>query len=144
MLLYRFATATAVVCFLLLLVGGLVHNTDSGLACGRAWPACEEVAGAEPTMTPTMTGGVAIEHGHRLLASSVGLLTIGLAAIAWRERRRGRASGARTMSLAVAAVGLVIAQGLLGALTVRLGLSPAVSTSHLGMSMLFFGVLVAV
>ena len=138
MLLHRFATATATLCFVLLLVGGLVHNTNSGLACGTDWPRCHG------TFMPKMEGGVLIEHGHRLTAATVGLLTIVLAAaLALRERRKRAAQGG-PVALAVAAVFLVIAQGLLGALTVHLGLSAAVSTAHLGTSMLFFALLVVI
>src|SRR5437763_11412038 len=112
MLLHRFATAIAGVCFLLLLVGGLVHNTNSGLACGTDWPRCHG------TWMPKMEGNVLVEHGHRLLAATVGFLTVLLAiAITIAEQRRGVA-GPSVRRLGLAAGGLVIAQGLLGAATV--------------------------
>jgi len=136
-MLQRFAIGLASLCFLLLLVGGLVHNTNSGLACGTDWPRCHG------TFTPRMQGGVLIEHGHRLTAATVGLLTIVLAgALAWRERRTRSGRGAVWMG--AGAVALVIAQGLLGALTVHLGISAPVSTAHLGVSILFFALLVVI
>src|SRR5438045_5115717 len=107
MILHRFAVATAVACFALLLIGGLVHNTNSGLACGTDWPRCHG------TFMPRMEGGVLVEHGHRIAAATVGLLTIALAAaLAVRERRRALG---RALRLGGGAVALVVAQGLLGA-----------------------------
>src|SRR3989442_196486 len=138
MLLHRFATFVAVVCFGLLLVGGLVHNTNSGLACGTDWPRC--TVNGVSTFTPKMEGNVLVEHGHRLAAATVGLLTIATLLLALR----GRAARRGVRGLAGVALALVGAQGVLGALTVKLGLSAAASTAHLGMSMLFFATLVAI
>jgi cytochrome c oxidase assembly protein subunit 15 len=80
-----------------------------------------------------MVGGVAIEHTHRLLGALVGLLTIGVAALAWRASHVRR--------LAVAAVILVVAQGVLGGVTVLLQLSAIVSTAHLAAGLAFVALL---
>lgn len=84
---------------------------------------------------PEMTGGVLYEHGHRLWATWVGLLTIALTAHVWMRRR----DDATSRKLALVALALVCLQGALGGITVLLNLSSAVSTLHLGMAMLFFG-----
>jgi heme A synthase len=120
----RLAIATACSTFVLVLIGGLVHNTRSSLACPD-WPLCFGTA------FPKMVGGVFYEHSHRLAATTVGLLTIGLLIA---NSLRGR----RLALLGVAALGLVIAQGVLGGITVIFRLPPLVSTAHLGLSLFFF------
>jgi heme A synthase len=123
---YRFALATAVATFLLLVIGGVVHATGSSLACPD-WPLCHGQA------FPAMTGGVLFEHGHRLAAATVAVLTACLAVLVFR-RRRDRSLRA----LAAAAVVLVLVQASLGAITVVFKLPLLVSTGHLATSMAFF------
>jgi protoheme IX farnesyltransferase len=128
MLVYRFAIATALATYLLILIGGLVHGTGSSLACPD-WPTCYG------TMMPRMEGGVLVEHSHRLAAGTVVILTLALAVMltlsARPEQRRLRPFG-------WLAVGLVFAQALLGGITVLLRLPTPVSTAHTGTSLLFF------
>jgi cytochrome c oxidase assembly protein subunit 15 len=78
-------------------------------------------------------GGILYEHSHRLIASTVGLLTIILAVWTWRVDPRPWVRG-----LGFAALGAVILQGLLGGITVLLKLPPAVSVGHAGLAQLFF------
>jgi len=144
MLVHRLAKTLVVATLVLVAWGGTVTSTNSGLACGDHWPACFEVVRAEagedvrPTLMPRMEGGVLIEHGHRALASTIGLGAIVLLALVLRQRPRDR--GLRRA--AVAALTLVVVQGLLGALTVRMRLPGAVTILHLGFSMTFLGSLV--
>jgi heme a synthase len=128
----RLSIALAGLTFLLLIIGGLVSTTESGLACPD-WPTCHG------TFLPAMVGGVRFEYTHRAVATSVGLCTVILAILAWRNRQADR----RLAWLALGAVGLVVFQGLLGAATVKLELPPPVSIAHLGTSMLFFSLTVA-
>ncbi len=130
MLEYRLARATAAATFALLVIGGMVHATGSSLACPD-WPLCYG------QFFPAMEGGVLFEHGHRLVALAVSVLTVALAVTVWR-RRRGTA--VRVGSLV--AVGLVLFQASLGALTVVWKLPLVVSSGHLATSMAFFSVLV--
>src|SRR5688500_20258293 len=69
----RLAVVTLAATFVLVLAGGLVHATGSALACPD-WPLCYGSA------FPTMEGGVFFEHGHRLIALAVALLTVALSA----------------------------------------------------------------
>ena len=127
MKLHRFATLLAGATFLLLLVGGLVHGTGSGLACPD-WPLCFGSA------FPDMTGHVLYEHSHRLVAGTVAVLTFALAVAITAARRADR----RLVRLGWFAFALVLVQAVLGGLTVLLKLPAIVSTSHLAVSMLFF------
>src|SRR2546428_9438471 len=68
---HRLAVATAASTFVLLFLGGLVTSTGSALAVPD-WPL------SFGQVFPTMVGGVLFEHGHRLAASTVGALTLGL------------------------------------------------------------------
>lgn len=118
----------------LILLGGVVHGTGSSLACPD-WPTCYG------SLIPTMEGNVAIEHSHRLLASTVGLLTIILCVLLLKGR--GVINRAPTLRrLGIVALVLVIVQGVLGGLTVIYQLPDLVSTAHLGTSMLFLSILV--
>src|SRR5262249_9162933 len=128
MLVHRFAVATAVATYLLILIGGLVHGTGSSLACPD-WPTCYG------TFMPKMEGGVLVEHSHRLAAGTVVILTIALAALLARSRqpelRRLRPFG-------WLAGGLGVAAALLGGSPVRLRPPPPISTAHTATSLLFF------
>lgn len=88
---------------------------------------------------PKMEGGVFFEHGHRMIATTVGLLTIVLAVWLWRVERR------RWMRrLGWAALAAVIAQGLLGGMTVIFLLPKPVSISHACLAQLFFSTTVLI
>ncbi len=116
--LHRFATAVAGATLILIFVGGLVTSTGSGLAVPD-WPL------SFGQIFPRMVGGVLYEHGHRLVAGTVGLATLVLTIAVWLVDRR------RSLHVvALAAIGAVVAQGVLGGLTVLLLLPPAVSVAH--------------
>ncbi len=84
-------------------------------------------------LMPPMVGGIFYEHGHRMVATAVGLLTVVLAI--WLARREPRAWVRR---LGYAAVGTVIAQGILGGLTVLFLLPTAISVAHACLAQTFF------
>src|SRR5512143_3915013 len=100
--LHRFAMLTAGATYVLLFLGGLVTSTGSGLAVPD-WPL------SFGQVFPTMVGGVLYEHGHRLAASTVGLLTLVLAVWVVVSEPRPAVRG-----LAVAMLVAVILQGVLG------------------------------
>ncbi len=88
---------------------------------------------------PPLIGGVKFEHGHRMLAEFIGLLTIGLAI--WTQKVDQR----RWMRiLGWSALGTVIAQGMLGGLTVLFYLPPAISTAHATLGQTFFCIMVSI
>src|SRR3954451_10318022 len=69
-----FAFALAGLTFALVVLGGIVHNTGSSLACPD-WPLCNGTA------FPKMAGAILIEHGHRLTAFAVVMGTLGILAM---------------------------------------------------------------
>jgi cytochrome c oxidase assembly protein subunit 15 len=123
--LHRYAVLVACATAALVFAGGLVTSTGSGLSVPD-WPL------SFGQVMPVMRGGVLFEHGHRMLATTVGLLTIGL--LVWLVRSETRDWVRR---LGVAALGLVVLQGVLGGLTVLLKLPLAVSVAHAGTAELF-------
>jgi len=136
-MLHRFSKFVAGCTVLLVLAGSLVTSTDSGLSVPD-WPT---TYGWNMFTFPLskMVGGIFYEHGHRLIASAVGVLTIGLAIWLWLADPR------RWMRwLGVAALGAIVAQGVLGGLTVLFFLPPAVSTAHAGLAEIFFCITVAI
>lgn len=131
MTLHRFAQTTVVATFVLLCAGAMVTSTGSGLAVPD-WPL------AFGRWMPKMVGGVLFEHGHRMIAAAVGLLTLVLAV--WMIVAEPRAWVRR---LAILALALVVAQGVLGGLTVKLKLPPAVSIGHACLAEAFFALVVS-
>src|SRR5215813_7390985 len=100
---HRFGVATAVATFCLLIAGGLVSTTESGLACPD-WPLCEG------KLIPKMANGKQFEHTHRLVASAVATMTFVLCVMIFRRRRADRL----LTRLGAAAAVLVVVQALLG------------------------------
>jgi heme A synthase len=127
---FRLAVFTLICTLSLVTLGGVVHNTGSSLACPD-WPLCFG------QVFPKMEGGVAIEHSHRLLGSWVGLCVIGLVYLSSKIRREFPA----LFKGSLLALFVVVFQGVLGGVTVLLGLSPLVSSAHLATSQLFLALL---
>lgn len=129
--LHRYTRVLAAATLLLVAAGGMVTSTNSGLSVPD-WPT---TYGYQMFAFPVsrMAGGIFYEHGHRLIASTVGMLTIGLVVLLWRVEPR-----AWVRRLGWLALGAVVAQGVLGGLTVLLLLPNAISISHAGLAQIFF------
>jgi len=131
---HRLAIATAATTMPLILMGGLVTNTGSALAVPD-WPTSFGLL----FKIPKMIGGVKFEHTHRMIAEFIGLLTIVIAIWTWRADRR------RWMKyLGIGALGTLIAQGVLGGLTVLFFLPPSISTAHAAVAQTFFCIAVCI
>lgn len=128
----RYSAFVAFATFLLIIAGALVTSNDAGLSVPD-WP-----TSFGTFRMPRMVGGVKYEHGHRMIAGTVGLLTIFLALWLWRsdERRWVRRLGGL-------AVLTVIAQAVLGGITVLFFLPAPVSVAHACLAQLFFGIMVS-
>jgi cytochrome c oxidase assembly protein subunit 15 len=126
MWLNRFTRFHAFCTFLLIIAGGLVTSTDSGLAVPD-WPKSYGM------WMPPMVGGVFYEHGHRMIASFVGFLTIILAVWLWRQEPRKW-----VRNLGFLALFAVILQGVLGGITVLFFLPTPISVMHATLAQTFF------
>lgn len=130
--LHYFAVFTACCTLCLIIAGGLVTSTGSGLSVPD-WPL------SYGQVMPPMVGGIFYEHGHRMIATFVGFLTTVLAIWLWRKEER------KWMRvLGVIALCAVIAQGLLGGLTVIFLLPTAVSVSHATLAQTFFSIVTSI
>jgi len=132
--LHRFAIFTASVTLILIVAGALVTSNDAGLSVPD-WP----TSYGSIYKIPHMVGGIKYEHTHRMIAEFVGLLTIILAVWTWRaEKRRW------LRILGLAAIGTVIAQGILGGLTVLYLLPAPISSAHAAVAQTFFCISVSI
>ena len=137
-MLHRFAKFLVGCTVLLILAGSLVTSHDAGLSVPD-WPT--SYGWNMFTFPPSMwVANILYEHGHRLIASSVGFLTIVMAVWLWIAEPRRR----WLRWFGVAALGSVIAQGVLGGLTVLFFLPAAISTAHAGLAEIFFCMTVAI
>jgi cytochrome c oxidase assembly protein subunit 15 len=122
----RFAIFVACATFFLIIAGALVTSNDAGLATPD-WPL------SNGQFFPKMVGNLFWEHGHRMVATTVGILTIVLMIYILVKEKRDW-----VRKLGIFALLAVIAQGLLGGLTVKLMLPLAVSSAHATLAQLFF------
>ncbi len=130
----RLTAATAVATYLLIVMGGVVRVTGSGLGCGDKdqWPLCH--GGLLPPLQQTAL----IEFTHRWVAAVATALVIALAVVAWTRYRRVR----RLVVAVTVVVALFIAQIVLGAITVDFNLPSGVIMIHLANALLLLGALV--
>jgi len=134
--LHRFAWFTSIATLLLICSGGMVTSKGVGLAVPD-WPT---TFGYNMFLFPVSqwVGGIFFEHTHRLIASTVGLLTIVLAVWIWRvDQRRW------LRDLGFAALGAVILQGVLGGLRVTL-LKDEIGIFHACLAQAFLGMLIVI
>lgn len=124
--LHRYALLLVCATFFLIIAGALVTSHDAGLATPD-WPL------SNGQVFPKMVGNLFWEHGHRMVATTVGLLTIGLVVfLSLKEKRRW------VRRLGWLALAAVVTQGLLGGLTVKLMLHYGISEAHATLAQLFF------
>ncbi len=124
--LYFSSVAVSCATWILLIAGGLVTSTGSGLSVPD-WPL------SYGQLFPPMIGGIRFEHTHRLIAGTVGLLTLGLTALFIKKEKR-----AWVRTLAGIASGAIILQAVLGGITVKYLLPTAVSVAHACLGQSFF------
>ncbi|HEX8619117.1 MAG TPA: COX15/CtaA family protein [Thermoanaerobaculia bacterium] len=133
----RFTKLVAASTLFLIFAGAMVTSTNSGLSVPD-WP---NTYGHNMFTFPfsKWVGGIFYEHGHRLIASTVGFLTI-IQAV-WLQRREPK-KFVRTLGwLSLLAV---VVQGILGGITVRYLLPKSISISHAALAEIFFSLNVAI
>jgi protoheme IX farnesyltransferase len=124
-------SAAAAATYALIVLGGIVRITGSGLGCGDDWPLCN---GRVVPLWSVETLQTAIEYSHRVTAAAVSLLILaGLAAARWRARW--------VVKTMLFAVGLLIVQIALGAITVKIDLHYFAVVPHLATAMAILGTL---
>jgi heme A synthase len=130
----RLVLVTGISTFVLILLGGVVRVSDSGLGCGPAgsgfhgWPFCK---GA---VVPGVDINAIVEYTHRVVAIAVGFMILALFVMAWRRHRQ-------LLPVTGALLFLVIIQGALGGATVEENLEEVYVAAHLGLAMLLLGLL---
>jgi heme A synthase len=128
----RLVLATAVATFVLIIVGGVVRVSASGLGCGPAgsgfhgWPFCNG------DVVPGMDLNSVVEYTHRAVAGIVSLMIVAIVVLAWRRHRE-------YLATAVGLLVLILAQAALGGATVEDNLEEAYVAAHLGLAMLLLG-----
>ena len=133
----RLVLATGIATFALVIVGGVVRVSDSGLGCGPAgsgfhgWPFCNG------DVVPGVDLNSIVEYTHRALAIVVGFMILAIFVQAWRQRRD-------LLPPASLLLALVIAQGALGGATVEENLEEVYVAAHLGLAMLLLGMILYV
>jgi cytochrome c oxidase assembly protein subunit 15 len=128
--LHRFAVVLSVATLFLIIAGAAVTSNEAGLSVPD-WPL------SYGKVMPEMKDGVFYEHGHRMVATTVGFLTTVLAVwLAVADKRSWM------KKLGFAALAAVIVQGVLGGLTVLYQLPKPVSIAHACLAQLFFALTV--
>jgi heme A synthase len=126
----RLCIVTCAVIFGLIILGGVVRATDSGLGCPD-WPTCHG------HVIPKWEKHTLIEYSHRLTASVAGFLVLAIAISAWRSYRRVPA----ILYPSVLVLGLIIVQAGLGGAAVLNDLPPEIIAVHLGMALTILALL---
>ena len=117
----------------LITLGGVVRITGSGMGCGDHWPLCNG------RLVPNLSDALeVIEWSHRWVAAMLSATVVCLALIAWRKHRHDGFLRAP----AFGALGLLVVQVLLGAITVKLGTAAPAVVIHLTTAMLLLSLLV--
>src|SRR5699024_4072909 len=102
--------------------------TDSGMGCGPDWPLCNG-----EIIPSVWTKETTLEYFHRIIALSVIVVTGGVLVLSWRKRHENP----WYFRLPLIAVGFVLLQSGLGAVTVLLDLHAEVTTAHHGIAQVF-------
>src|SRR5438093_5239370 len=125
----RLLGATVIMTYALIVLGGIVRISGSGLGCGNDWPLCH---GRIVPLFSFETLEMLIEYGHRITAATVSVLVVACAVATWMRARW-------LFGAALLALGLLIVQISLGAITVKVDLQYWAVVPHLGTAMAILG-----
>src|SRR6266581_8448431 len=129
-----FAYGSVVSTYVLIVIGGYVTTSNSGLGCGESWPLCK---GA---VFPSLNNPeVIIELSHRLFNFVVGVFILGMAMLVVTRFRREK----NIVLLSATSLVALVAQVLLGMVTVTTSLNPIVSDAHLALASAILAIVVA-
>jgi heme a synthase len=132
-LLWALALGSVISTYILILIGGYVTTSNSGLGCGESWPLC---SGA---VLPALNNSAQlIEFSHRVFNFVVAFFVLGTAVLAWTRYR----SEKNVFFFSTASFIGLFAQVILGMVTVTTALNPIVSDAHLGLASLLLAIVV--
>ena len=118
--------------YVLIVIGGYVVFSGSGLGCGssgaESWPLCNG------QLIPPLSRAPLVEWTHRLFTLVASLFVLGTAILAWTRYRDERT----VFRLSTLSFLVIIGQILLGMVTVRTDLDPFISTAHLAVASALF------
>lgn len=120
---------TLIATYLLIVLGSTVRVTESGMGC-NGWPLCSGQIGPIDHFHPLL------EQSHRYLATIVTILICAVAAVSWRAGQKAY----HLRRLALAGVGVIVIQIVLGAVTVLTNNAPVTVALHLIVGLLFLGI----
>lgn len=130
------ALVTAGLTYLLIVFGGVVRITGSGMGCGPDWPLCNG------QLIPPLDFETWIEYGHRLVAALVSLMVLAVALFALKHRRTPGIGDRGIVGWSLLALFLLVAQVLVGAVTVWLELPTGTVVLHLVVASLLLAALI--
>ena len=131
---HRVAIFIACATLIVIIAGALVTSEDAGLSVPD-WP----TSYGHYLRLPPWVGGIVFEHSHRMVAFFTGVCTTVIALwTLFADRRRWM------KALGFGALATIIAQGILGGMTVLHFLPPAISTAHATVAQTFFCIAVAI
>ncbi len=134
------AYGSALSTYILIIIGGYVVFSGSGVACGSSgpdsWPLCNGRFIPDPSSP--QYGQALVEWTHRLFTLVVGLFVLGTTIMAWTRYREER----RILQFSTASFLVLVGQILLGMVTVKSDLDPLVSTAHLGVASALFAIVI--
>ena len=126
--------------YVLIVIGGYVVFSGSGLACGSSgpdsWPLCN--GQFIPNPSSANYGLALVEWTHRLFTLVVGLFVLGTTIVAWTRYRDEK----RILQLSTVSFLILLGQILLGMVTVKTALDPLVSTAHLAVASALFSAVI--
>lgn len=128
------AVLTCVFAYAQISLGAVVRVSRSGLGCGSDWPLCHG------QIIPPDSSTAIIEYAHRTVGAVTGMLIVLTLAVGWLTFRHSRP---RILRLLGAATGLVVVEGLLGAMVVLKDLAGVLVLAHLGVALALIGILIA-
>ncbi len=128
-----FAYGSVVSTYILILLGGYVTTSTSGLGCGESWPLCEN-----QVLPPLNDPHLVIEFAHRVFNIVVAVFIAGTAVLAWTRFR----SEKNVLLFSTTGFAGLVAQVILGMVTVKTALDPVVSDAHLGLASAVFALVV--
>jgi len=134
------AYGSALSTYILIVIGGYVVFSGSGLACGSSgpdsWPLCNGRFFPDPSSP--QYGQALVEWTHRLFTLVVGLFVLGTTIMAWMQYREER----KVLKLSTGSFLVLLGQILLGMVTVKTDLDPAIVTAHLAVASALFAAVI--